>query len=179
MDGYGKASVGLMAYGAVSGAIGTYFSAAGQRSSLEFQARIADINARIAEGSAQTALVQGERAVQGVRMHTAQVKSAQRVGLAANGIALDSDSAINVLTTTDVMGEQDAITTETNAIAQAWGYRTQSSNMQTTSALNNAAAGNINPGLSAAGSLIGNAGKVGAQWYMMNTGRSSTSGITT
>lgn len=167
MNNYGKASVALMAFGAVSSAIGTYFDSESKRSSFQFQARMAEINARLAEGAARTTLLQGERAVQGVRMRTAQVKSAQRVGMAANGIALDSESAINVLTTTDVMGEQDAITTETNAIAQAWGHRTQSVNAQTSADMNRVAAGSINPGMAAAGSLLGDAGKVGAQWYMM------------
>lgn len=163
----GQAGVGMMAFGAVTSAVGTYFESKSRKSSLQFQARMAEINARLSESAAQHTLRQGERAVQGVRMRTAQVKSAQRVGMAANGITLDSDSAVDVLTTTDVMGEQDAITTETNAIAQAWGHRTQSVNAQTTADMNRVSANSMNPGMAAAGSLLGNAGQVAYSWYRL------------
>jgi hypothetical protein len=55
--------------------------------------------------------------------------------MAARGIDLRSDTALNILTTTDVMGEIDAQTIEANAVRAAWGYRTEGVNYQIDAAM--------------------------------------------
>lgn len=85
----------------------------------------ADANARIAEQNAQDVLIQGQGAEKSIRMESAQLKSTQIAQLAANGVALDSDSSLRILTSTDYLGEVDANTTHTNAVRQAMGYRAQ------------------------------------------------------
>jgi len=96
-----------------------------QATSMELNAILADINARGAEADARTAIMAGQREVQKLQLDTANLKSRQRVGLAANGVDLGEGSALNILTTTDVMGEIDANTLEANATRAAWGYRTK------------------------------------------------------
>ena len=83
--------------------------------------------------------------------------------MAANGVALDSGTPNAVLTSTDVMGEIDANTIEQNALAQAWGYRTQAG-------MDRARANAINPGMSAATTLLGSATQVASTWYGMKYG---------
>lgn len=189
--------------GMFTSAIGSYFSSATNKINLQGQAdlaaingriagslgetnsAIADTNARIAELAAQTELRRGQREEQNSRLKTAHVKSAQRAAMAANGIDLGSDSALNVLTTTDVMGEIDANTLQANAVRSAWGYRVQATNYQTEAAsaslqgkilatnsanealVKSAAADSISPFGSAASSLIGNAGSVASSWYKL------------
>jgi hypothetical protein len=106
-----------------------------QKLELDLKATVSDINARLAETAAQTTLLTGQRQEQGQRLKTAQLKSTQRNRMAARGIDLRSDTALNILTTTDVMGEIDAQTIEANAVRAAWGYRTEGVNYQIDAAM--------------------------------------------
>jgi len=145
-------------------------SAASTQIQLNFQADMAKINERLNESNAQTSLLAGQRQEQNVRLRTAQLKSTQRASMAANGIDLGSDTALNVLTTTDYMGEVDALQTATNAVRQAWGYRTNAQNFASEAAMKRASASGIDPNSSYMTSLLGNAGTVATNWYMMNKG---------
>lgn len=160
----------LSTFGAINGAIGTYYQMQAMQNNLRFQSDMAKINAQISETNAQATLLAGQRAQQNVRLRTAKLKSGQRVAMAANGIDLGSKTAVNVLTSTDLMGEIDAQTVENNAIRAAFGYRTQAVNDQNTARLSSSVADNISPFGSAAGSLIGSAGKVADGWYRYSKG---------
>lgn len=102
------------------------------------QAAIARINARLAESAAQGTLFSGQRQEQAKRLETAAFKSRQRVGFAASGVDLTSDSVVRVLTSTDMIGDIDANTIAANAIRAAWGYRTEATNQQTQAAMSQA-----------------------------------------
>lgn len=154
--------------GGLMGAVGNYYSARGAQTSLEAQARSDDINAKIAEQAAQNALAAGQREEQTSRLKAAQLKSTQRVAFAANGLDLGSDTATNVLTSTDTLAEIDADTIAANAVRNAWGYRTQATNYKNDALMKRATAGGINPMTSAATSLLGSAGAVAGQWYSLN-----------
>ena len=119
------------------------------------------LQADLAEQSAQASIVAGQRDEQRTRLNTAQVKAAQRAAMAANGVDLASDTPNRVLTSTDLVGEVDAQTVQANALRAAWGYRTQG-------AQSRAAASAINPGMSALTTLLGGAGQVATSWYAMN-----------
>jgi len=106
-----------------------------QKLELDLKATVSGINARLAETAAQTTLLTGQRQEQGQRLKTAQLKSTQRNRMAARGIDLGSDTATNILTTTDVIGEIDAQTIEANAVRAAWGYRTEGVNYQIDAAM--------------------------------------------
>lgn len=96
----------------------------------DLQAALARINARLAESAAQGVLHSGARQEQAKRLETAAFKSRQRAGFAASGVDLTSESAVNVLTSTDLIGDVDANTINANAIRAAWGYRTEGTNSQ-------------------------------------------------
>lgn len=162
--------VGLQAYGVVSSAIGTYYSSKAQKEDLAFQGRMAEINARLAESSAQSALLAGQREEQKAKLATANVKSQQRAGMAANGVDLGVGSAVNVLSSTDLIGEVDANTIKANAVASAWGYRVQGANDSGQAARSSSASRAVNPAGNAGASLIDGASRVAGSWYAMQKG---------
>ncbi|NVO06350.1 MAG: hypothetical protein HXX19_10670, partial [Rhodoferax sp.] len=111
--------------GAVSSGLSAYYGAQAQKSSLDLQANMADINARMAESSAQATLLTGQREEQRSMIATANLKGSQRAAMAANGVDLGVGSAANILTTTDLMGEVDTNTLHANSVRSAFGLRTQ------------------------------------------------------
>lgn len=154
--------------GMFSSAIGSYYGAQAQKSNLKFQADMAQINARMAEQSAQSALNQGQRQVGAISMRAGKIKSGQRVALAANGVDLGTGNAAEVQASTDIMKELDMQTAEANAVRAAWGYRTQGVSYQNEALMKNASASQVSPFASAATSLLGGATSVASSWYQMN-----------
>jgi hypothetical protein len=159
------AALAMQGAGAASSALGAYYGAQSSKATLNFNADLADINARVAESAAQASLLTGEREEQRSMISTANLKGTQRASLAANGVDLGEGSAANILTTTDVMGEADANTIHANAIRQAFGYRTQSVNQSNQAMMSRASASAIDPLTAGATSLLGSAGQVAGNWY--------------
>lgn len=155
----------LSVAGALSSAIGAYYSARSAKSSLKHQAKMNEINSQIAELGAKSAMLQGQRQEQAVRLGTAQMKSAQRTGFAARGVALDSGSVQNILNTTDYMGEVDALTVQRNTLQAAWGHRMSATNASNAALMNRADASGVSPFSSVATSLLGSATSVADRWY--------------
>ena len=151
--------------GGLSSAIGSYYSAASQKTNLQTQAYLADVNARMAERSAQTALDRGQKQVGQLTLKAGQLKSTQRANLAANGVDLGEGNAAEIQASTDILKEVDKNTLETNAVYDAWGFRVQGSNYQNEALMARASASAINPGASAFTSLLGSAGNVAGSWY--------------
>lgn len=166
----------LQGAGAASSALGAFGAAQSNKIALEGQAAISDINAKVLETAAQGSLLTGQREEQKSRLATAQLKSTQRAGMAANGVDLGEGSALQILTTTDVMGEIDANTIAANAVKSAWGYRVQATDASNRASSARAAAGAINPEQVAFSSLLGSAGQVASSWYTMTKGAPKTAG---
>lgn len=169
------AGVAGQAYGAYSSALGSRQAMQSQANIANTQAEIAEINAQGATFSAEQTLLAGQRREQNVRLKGAQLKSSQRASMAANGIDLGSQSAVNILTSTDLMADEDARSVALDSLRAAWGYRTQSTNYVNDAIAKraqasglNTTAGAINPFLSGTSALLTGAGKVASNWYMMN-----------
>ncbi len=162
------AALGAQAAGGAMQTVGAYYGARSQRSLLNLQADIGDINARMAEESARGALLAGQREEQAVRLRTAQAKGSQRASLAARGVDLGVGSAAEALTTTDVAGEWDANTTAANALRTAWGYRMQGVDASNQAVMQRAGASAVSPTMAGASTLLGQAGTVAASWYRFN-----------
>lgn len=120
--------------------------------------RTANSNAALADQQAADALARGQSNEFNSRLKTAQLKGTQTARMAANGVALDSGSPLDVLTSTDEMGAVDANTIRDNAAKEAYGYKTQAANFR-------AQAGAANPWAAGVSSLIGASGQVAARWY--------------
>lgn len=151
--------------GAASSAVGTYYAGQAQRSALEYSAFTAETNARLAEKSAQSVMLQGEQQAHQDQLRTSQIEGAQRSGFAADGVDINEGSAARVQASTAVMGAIDADTAQANAVRAAWGYRTQGTNYANQARFNTTSADNISPLASGATSLLGSAGAVASNWY--------------
>jgi hypothetical protein len=177
----GALGVGLSALGAVSAANAASNAAESSQTQLRFNASMAKINSQLSESNAQATLLAGQRAEQNVRLKTANLKSDQRASMAANGIDLGSQTALNILTSTDVMGEVDANQTAANALRAAWGYRTQAANYDAQAAFASASADTISPRNAYTSTLLGSSGQVAMNWYIYSKGAglATTSGNAT
>lgn len=160
-------ALGTSAAGGAMNTVGSYYAAKGQQIGLKAQAGLAETNARIAELQAKSALIEGQKEEQNSRLRTANVKGTQRARFGANNVALDSETALNIQTSTDLIGEVDANTIAANAARLAWGYRTQAVDMQNDALLKRAQARGISPLMSAGGSLLTSASSVAKDYYSM------------
>lgn len=164
----GATALIMQGAGAVSQAGAAYSQSRMNRAAAEAQAITARYNAQYAEWQAQDALTRGHRAEEATRRRTAQLKGRQVAGFAASGVALDSDSVLNVLTSTDVMGEADALTERDNAKREAWALRVQAQNFESEAAMARLRARSEKPWLAATTTLLGGAASVNKSWFDMS-----------
>jgi hypothetical protein len=163
----GSVGVGMQAAGAAGSAVGAYYGAKAQRSLLDAQATIDDINAKVAEATARSALMAGSRQKNAQQLMAARVKGSQKAALAANGVDLGVGSAAEVQASTAALAETDANTIEANALRSAWGYRTQAMNAQNDAIMRRGAADGISPEMAGFTSLLGSSGTVASSWYKL------------
>ncbi len=138
--------------GAAMGGVGSFFSALGQKNSLNFQAQMNDANAFHAGNAG---FEQGSQVLQ----RGGQMMATQRANLAASGVDITDGSAAQTIASTDVMRQVDANTTVNNAMQAAFGYQAQAT-------MERAAAKSISPISTGFTSLLDGATKVGSQWAL-------------
>lgn len=154
-------------------AYGAYNASSAQRSSLDYQASVAANNAQLATDKATVAVDNGQVAVQNQDLKTAQTLGMQRANLAANGVDLGQGSANDILVSTKLMGERDADQLQTNALREAWGYKTQAADDTSNANALRAMAGSVSPSEAALTSMLTSAGQVSSAW---KTYKQSTDG---
>lgn len=88
-----------------------------------YEASLHRINAQLAEEQAADAIARGHEAEGRHRRGARQMAGAQRARLAAQGIAVDSGSALDIQAETHALSELDALTIRNNAKREAWGFR--------------------------------------------------------
>lgn len=164
----GKAALATQVGGALTSTVGGYYGAQTQAANLRSQATLADINARISELGAQSALEQGKQQKASLTLQTRQLKGRQRATQAASGIDLGVGSAAELRASTDLMKEIDVGTLRANAVRNAWGHRTQAVNFQNQATMARASASGINPIGTAATTLLSGASNVASSWYSMS-----------
>jgi len=98
------------------------------KAQAKYQKQMADQNAKMAETQAQDALARGDRSAQDVKKQGQRVIGAQRVALAAQGINLDSGTALELQQDTAAQAARDAVTVRNNAWREAWGYKVEAIN---------------------------------------------------
>jgi len=164
----GKTNAVIGGLGTATKAIGAYNAAASQRDSLNYQASIAANNAILDRAKASIADQNGTIAVQNQELKTAQIFGMQRANMAANGVDLGQGSAHDVLTSTELMGARDAAQLETNAMREAWGYKTQANDLEANAAALRSMAGSVSPINAGLTSLVGSAPQVSNAWRTYN-----------
>lgn len=140
------AAAGTSAYTAVS-------TADANKQQANYQALVAENNAKIAQQQRADALNRGEIEAQNAMREQAKLIGQQRASLAANGVDVTQGSAVDILASTKFLGAQDVATIQSNAAREAWGYTVESGNYQAQSTLDKWRSSIINPG--AQGALAG------------------------
>lgn len=136
--------------------------AGAQKAADNYNAQVAANNALVASQQRSVALQQGQAEAEQSQLRRAQLLGRQKAALGANGVALDSGSATDVLASTRFLGEQDVNAIQSNAARQAWGYAVSQSNDVAQANLDKWQAAANDPGavggMAAGASLLSSAG---------------------
>lgn len=163
MSLYAGPMMGLI--GAIGQGFGTYFASRAQKSQLEFQSHMADINARMAENTAQSILQAGGREASNLSLRAGKVLGSQKASFGARGIQGGVGSAAEEIATTNLMKETDMLTINANAVRQASAERMRSTNYKNQSLLSGTSADSISPFGAGASSFLSGASQVAPSWY--------------
>ena len=109
----------------ISGAAGSYSEYKGIQLETEFEASQFETNSRIAELQAKDAERRGREDANAYKVKIKQLIGKQRAAMAAQGIEIDADSALDIQLETAELGELDAMTIKNNAFREATGHRIQ------------------------------------------------------
>ena len=149
--------------GPILGAAGSLVSGAASQNAADYQAQVANNNAITAGYNAAESTQAGEVQAQNKSMQGAEKQAAIKTTMAANGVDVNSGSAVRVQEGAHEVAQTDTATTMHNALLQAYGYRTQQTGFEAQSELDtqqgeSAAIGSY---FGAAGSLVGGANSFG------------------
>jgi len=106
------------------------------------QAQTDEANARIARQQAEDAISRGQTEEDQLRQKATRFKASQKAAFAASGTDTTMGSAIDVITDTSFLSEQDAANVRYNASQQSLGFRQQANNYMFQARGNRAAAKN-------------------------------------
>ena len=122
-------STGALAALSVGNTLSKYWGAKGAAKGAErqgaYEQGVYDQNAGFAEQQAADAIARGDTEAQ---RHMAAIRGligSQRAGFGAQGIDINSGSALDVQANDAAMGALDELTIRNNAAREAWGYRVQ------------------------------------------------------
>jgi hypothetical protein len=152
----GLLGAGVSAAGAIEGGIA-------QKNSYAYQAQVAKNNEAIANQNAVYAAQAGSTQATQKSLQGAEKQARIKGALAANGVDINSGSAVDVQQSAREESKLDTELTAANASAQAYGYRVQQQGFEEQSSLDTAASENAVPGaiLGATGGLLSNASAIG------------------
>lgn len=108
--------------------VGGVMQAKAQNDAGKYNERLAKYNAQIQENAAKDAVRRGQKEADRERIRNQYLISSQRASFAANGIDLDSESPLALMEGTAALGEEDAMTIESNAAREAYGMKVQGFN---------------------------------------------------
>jgi hypothetical protein len=166
------AALALTAVGTGVAADSAIQSSAAQKSSADYNAQVAKNNAQLASQNATVAVQQGDVAAQQQYLEGTQRMGGIIAAQAANGIQVNSGSALQVQGDQARTTQQNVQATQYNALDTATGFRNQAidfgsqSGLDTAEGQNDATAG----ALGATSSIIGGASSVSSKWasYQQN-----------
>lgn len=137
---------GLYAASTAANAIGSATSAYSQASAIKakgnYEKNQLQFNAQLAELQAEDAINRGNKDAALKKKQTKQVIGSQRAALAAQGIEVNSDTALEIQQDTAGLGAEDVQTIKNNAAREAWGYRVQANDYSNQAAFTAIAAKN-------------------------------------
>lgn len=92
--------------------------------------RQADINTAFADAAAEDALVRGDQAARDFKTKVNLFVGRQRTATASQNIEVNSGTARQLQDDTLRQGEIDLLTIQNNAYREAWGFKVQAQNLQ-------------------------------------------------
>ncbi len=93
-----------------------------------YEAKILNDNAGVADAQAADAIARGSIEEGRQRLATKQNIGSSRAALASGGVDVGSGSALDVQASEASLGELDALTIRNNAAREAWGYNVEGAN---------------------------------------------------
>jgi hypothetical protein len=144
----------------VIGGVGQIQQAQAQASAAEYNAKIGDMNAELAERRAKDAIERGTKEEQRKRQEVAQIKAKQQAAMAANGVDISFGSPLDTLVDTAVMGELDALTIRSNTYRESYDHRVDAVNKRSQANLSRMEADAAKTGgyIAALGTVVGGVG---------------------
>jgi hypothetical protein len=117
---------GLQAAGYV---VSAYAQTQALKAQGDYQKNQSEINARFRRLLAKDALKRGDEAAEEVRKKGEQVVGSQRAAAAAQGIDVNSDTALDLQVETDEAVASDMRKIRNNAWRESWGFETEANNL--------------------------------------------------
>ena len=114
--------------GGVMGGISSYQQGKQQQAMYNYQAKVAEENAKIANKNAATERQTGIEEARLQRMKTLQAVGSQQAAMAANGMDVTQGTSLDIIEDTAAMGELDALQIQTNYERKAQSYEAQANN---------------------------------------------------
>lgn len=147
-------------------AIGTIAGGVASRNQANYQAAVASNNSTIAQENAVRTEQAGNIAAENQGRKGSAKVAGIKVAQAANGVDVNSGSALDVQTGQRETDKLDTETVLSNSELQAYGYRTQAAGFQSEAQLDENKADAAIPAsiFSATGSLLSSASSVGGKW---------------
>lgn len=165
-------ALGIGALGAGISAVGSVEQGQATANAANYQAEVTANNATIAEQNASHAIQAGQVQAAATSLKGAAQGAKIKASQAANGIDVNSGSAVDVQTSAREAEKLDTETVLSNADLQAYGYRAAATGYTAQSQLDRLTAEQapIGADIGAAGSLLSNASGLGFKWSTLGTG---------
>jgi hypothetical protein len=152
--------------GAATSATGAITGGVANAANSSYQAAVASNNAITAGNNANYALEAGEAKTANQSRKGAAASGTLKATQAANGVNVNSGTAVDVQTGERETNQLDTETTLNNSELQAYGYRTAQTGFEAESQLDEAKASQAIPAavLGATGGLLSSASSLGGKW---------------
>lgn len=180
-------------FGAVNGAIGSFYAAQNQQNQLRMQAQnqafsaeMGRINQRAARYTAAQLNEAGQQQAGAYTMRAGQARAGARAAMAGRGIQLGTGSAREVIGSMDIVKEIDRLSMSAANVRAQEAAKLQAFNVGTQALMSDlsaqnlrASANTIYPGLALGTSLLGSAADIGGMWARNKRIEELLSGVST
>lgn len=118
-------AMGVQSVNSISSA---YTQSQAMRAQGDYQKQQSETNARLATIQSADAMKRGDLEANAVKRKAAQIEGSQRASAAAQGVDINSGSALDIQAETETNSAIDIQTVKNNAWREAWGYKVQALN---------------------------------------------------
>lgn len=158
---------GTTAFGAGVSALGNYMQGQIEAGRLEFNAKIAEENAALADLAAKDITKKGKIDTRIYRRRVKAFIGEQRATYGASGVDVTAGAPADVIEDTYLAGEADAMAIRRNASLEAWGLKSRAAGFRSEAGMMRVGAANAESAasLAAGTTLMTGAGSIGLQYY--------------